>query len=147
MQHADHVGAVVHRDVRLVVDRRLDVRVVGVVVLALDREGGDAVLVDERRGDVVLGRQRVGRAEHDVRAAGLERAHQVRRLGRHVQARRDAVAGERLLGLEPLADRGQHRHLPVGPLDPPHAFGGERQVFDVVSLVVAINRLLILGAG
>ena len=38
VQDADHVGAVVHREVRLVVDRGLDVRVVRVVVLALDRE-------------------------------------------------------------------------------------------------------------
>ena len=92
VQHADHVGAVVHREVRLVVDRSLDVRVVRVVVLALDREDRDVVLLDERRGDVVLRRERVRRAEHDVGAAGLQRAHEVRRLRRHVQARRDAVA-------------------------------------------------------
>ena len=133
VEDADHVGAVVHRQLRLVVDRGLDVRVVGVVVLALDREDGDVVLVDERRGDVVLRRERVRGAEHDVGAARLERAHQVRGLGRHVQARGDAVAGERLLALEPLADRGQHRHLPVGPHDPPHALGRERQVLHVVS--------------
>ena len=100
-------------------------------LIANDR---DAVLLDERRRDVVLGRERVRRAEHDVGAAGLERAHQVRGLGGDVQAGGDAVAGERLLALEALADRGQHRHLPVGPLDPPHALGGERQVLDVVSL-------------
>jgi hypothetical protein len=29
------------------------------------------------------------------------------------------MAGERLLALEPLPDRREHRHLPVGPLDPP----------------------------
>ena len=134
VQDADHVGAVVHRQLRLVVDRRLDVRVVRVVVLALDREGRDVELVDERRGDVVLRRERVRRAQHDVGTARLQRAHQVRRLGRHVQARRDAVAGERLLALEPLADRGQHRHLPVGPHDAPHALGGERQILHVVVL-------------
>ena len=59
---------------------------------------------------------------------------EVRGLGRHVQARGDAVAGQRLLALEALADRGQHRHLPVGPLDAPHALGRERQVLHVVSL-------------
>ena len=107
VEDADHVGAVVHRQLRLVVDRGLDVLVVGVVVLALDREDGDVVLVDERRGDVVLGRERVGRAEHDVRAAGLERAHQVRGLGGHVQAGGDAVAGERLLALR--SARGSRR--------------------------------------
>ena len=38
VENADHVGAVVHRQLRLVVDGRLDVAVVRVVVLALDRE-------------------------------------------------------------------------------------------------------------
>ena len=87
VQNADHVGAVVHRDVRLVIDRSLDVLVVRIVVLALDRERRDPVLLDEGGGDVVLGRERIGRADDDVRSAGLERAHQVRGLGRHVQAR------------------------------------------------------------
>jgi hypothetical protein len=51
-----------------------------------------------------------------------------------VQARRDAVAAERLLFDEPLADRGEHRHLPVGPLDPLLAPRREGEVFDVVAL-------------
>ena len=33
-----------------------------------------------------------------------------------MEARRDAIAGQRLLTLEPLPDRREHRHLPVGPL-------------------------------
>jgi hypothetical protein len=66
VEDADHVGAVVHREVRLVVDGRLDVGVVRVVVLALDREDGHVVLGHERRGDVVLGRERVRGAEDDV---------------------------------------------------------------------------------
>src|SRR5262249_18308846 len=64
----------------------------------------------------------------------LERPHQVRGLARDVQARGDAVAGQRLLLHEAVADRGEHRHLPVGPLDPRDALGGERQILDVVSL-------------
>ncbi len=145
MQDADHVGAVVHRDLRLVVDRGLDVLVVGVVVLALDGEDGDVVLVDERRGDVVLRGQRVRRAEHDVRAAGLQRARQVGGLGGDVQAGRDAVARQRLLGLEALPDRGEHRHLPVGPRDPPHSLGGERQILHVVTLGGCQVNLFSLG--
>ena len=132
VQDADDVGAVVHRQLRLVVDRRLDVRVVRVVVLALDREDRDVVLVDERSRDVVLRRERVGRAEHDVRAARLERAGEVCGLRRHVQAGRDAVAGERLLVLEALADRSEHGHLPVGPLDSPDALGRKCKIFYVV---------------
>ncbi len=116
------------------VDCGLDVAVVRVVVLTLDREDRDPVLVDERRRDVVLRRQRVGRAEDDVCTTSLQSPGEVRRLGGDVQAGRDADARQRLLPLEALADRGEHRHLPVRPLDPPHAFGGERKVLHVVSL-------------
>ncbi len=87
----DQIAAVVHRDLRVRGDHRLDVRVVGRVVFALDRVGGDAVLA-ERRRDVVLRRQRIARAERDRRTAGLQREHQVRGLGGDVQARADAHA-------------------------------------------------------
>ena len=84
VEDADHVGTVVHRQLRLVVDGGLDVAVVGVVVLALDRKDGDVELVDQRGGDLVLSRERVRCAEDDVGAAGLERAHQICGLARHV---------------------------------------------------------------
>ena len=133
VQDADHIGAVVHRDLRLVVDCGLDVRVVRVVVLAVDREDRDVVLLDERRCDIVLRRERIRRAEHDVGAAGLQRASEVRRLGRHVQAGRNAVSGQRLFALEALADRREHGHVAVGPLDPANALLGEPEILDVVS--------------
>ena len=60
---ADQVGAVVHRDVRLVLERRGDVPVVAVLVLALDGVDGDAEILDQAGGDVVLGGQRVGGAQ------------------------------------------------------------------------------------
>ena len=87
---------------------------------------------DERRRDVVLGRQRVARREDDLGAAGLERAHQVGRLGRDVEAGADAQAVERPLALEALADQAQDGHLALGPLDPADALGGEAEVGDVV---------------
>ena len=132
MENTDHVGPIVHRQLRLVVDGRLDMRVVRVVVLAFDREDGNVVFVDERCGDVVLRRQRIRRAKDDVCAAGLQCPHEIRRLRRDVQARRDAVAGERLFLFEALADRGEHRHLPVGPGDSAHALGSERQILHVM---------------
>ena len=64
----------------------------------------------------------------------FERAREVGGLGRDVQAGGDAVAGERLLALEALADRREHRHLPVGPLDPADALGGEGEILHVVAL-------------
>ncbi len=134
VEHADHVGAVVHREVRFVVNGRLDVGVVRVVVLALDGEHGHVVFGYQCRRDVVLRRQRVGRAEDDVRAARLQRPHQVRRLGRDVETGGDAMSGQRLLAVESLPDRREHRHLPVGPLDPSFALLGEGEVFHVVAL-------------
>ena len=125
VQHADDVGAVVHGDVAAMVDGGVDVPVVGRVVLALDGVDAHAVLLDQRRRDVVLGGERVGGAEHHVGAAGLERAHEVGGLGGDVQAGADAHALERLLAREALADGGQHRHLHVGPLDAQHALGRE----------------------
>ena len=110
----------------------VEVGVVGVAVLAAPGERGDPVLGDERGGDVVLGRQRVGRGEHDVGAAGLERPHEVGRLGRDVEARPDAQAGERALALEALADEAQDGHLALGPFDAADALGGEAEVGDVV---------------
>ena len=128
----------------------LEVGVVRVAVLAAPGVDGDAVLGDQRRGDIVLGRQRVGRAQDHVRAAGLERAHQVGGLGRDVQARADAQAVERPLALEALADEAQDGHLALGPLDAADALGGEAEVGHVVggqSLVVAESSGVGLLAG
>ena len=104
VEHADDVGAVVHGDVGAVVDAGVDVLVVGLVVLALDGVDAHAVLLDQRGGHVVLRAQRVAGAEHDVGAAGLQRAHEVGGLGGDVQAGADAHARERLLRVEALAD-------------------------------------------
>ena len=74
-----------------------------------------------------------GFAAHSAvsRAARHQRPDEVRGLGRHVQAGGDPDAVERALGGEALADRAQHRHLPVGPLDAGGAGGGEGGVGDV----------------
>ena len=48
-------------------------------------------------GDVVLGGQRVGRAQHDRCPARLQRAHEYASLRCHVQARADGHAVEWLL--------------------------------------------------
>ena len=132
VEERHEVAAVVHRDLRMRVGDRVEVGVVGVAVLAAAGEGGDAVLGDERRRDVVLRGQRVRGREHDVRPTGLERAHQVGRLGRDVQARPDAQAIERALALEALADQAQDGHLPFRPLDAADAFVGEAEVGHVV---------------
>ena len=83
---ADEVGAVVHRDVRPVLQGGGDVAIVARLVLALDGVDGDAEVLHEAGGHVVLGRQRVGRDQHEVGAAGHQGAGQVGGLGRDVQA-------------------------------------------------------------
>ena len=138
VEHGDKVGAVVHREVGPVLERARDVRVVGVVVLALDGEGGDMVLDRQRGGDRVVGRERIGGAEHDVGPARLQRQHQVGGLAGHVEAGRDAQPGERLLLPEAVADEEQHGHLTGRPVDQSLAFLGQRTV-----LYVAFNRLQI----
>ncbi len=117
MDAAHDIRAVVHGDLRLVVDRSVDVRVVGLSVLALDGVGADTVLRHERRGDVILCRKRVARAQHDVSATGLERAHQVSGFCGDMQACRDAQSLKRLLCLKALADAGEYGHVLVGPFD------------------------------
>ena len=59
VQDGDQVGAVVHGELRLVIDRRHDVRVVGVAVLALDGENRNVVVANQTGGHVILRGKRV----------------------------------------------------------------------------------------
>src|SRR3990170_1864120 len=127
VEQAHHVAAVVHRDLRSSVEHRPDVTEVGFVVLALDRLRRHAGLAQRGR-DIVLRRERIRGAERDVGPPGLQRQHQVRGLGRHVQARAHPNALERPLLLEPLADEREYRHLAVRPLDPLTSLLGQAQI-------------------
>ena len=127
----DEVGAVVHRELRARGEDRLDVPV---------------VLFDQRGGGLVLRRQRIGRAQRELGAAGLEREHQDRSLRGHVQARAESDPLERLLLREPLADLAQHRHRLLGPFDPEPPVAGEREVLDVV-LDHGASSFLVLQRG
>ena len=72
VEQRHEVAAVVHRDVRVRVGDGVEMRVVRVALSSpRTRERADAVAGDERRRDVVLGRERVRRAERDLGAAGL----------------------------------------------------------------------------
>ena len=146
MEQADHVGAVVHGDLRMEVDDRVDVAVVGVVVLTLDGVGGDAVLGHEGRRDVVLSGERVGGAEAELGATGGERAHEAGGLARHVQAGADANTLERLLLGEALADLGQHRHFLLSPLDPQYPARREGQIFHIMVDHYATPSVVLLAS-
>ena len=132
VQRAHQVGAVIHRDVRLEIERGLDVVVVGGVVLALDGVDRHFIVRDQCGGHVVLRRKRVGCDQHHIGAAGLQHAHQVRGLAGDVQTRRDAQPVQRALFGEPLLDQIQHRHLARRPLHPKAALLCQVDVFDVV---------------
>jgi hypothetical protein len=75
VEHRDQVGAIVHGELRFVVDRGHDVAVVAVVVLALDGENGNVVIADETGGHVILRGQRVRRAQRHVGAAVAQGNH------------------------------------------------------------------------
>src|SRR5207237_8208554 len=70
VQLADQIAAVVHRHLRPVVERRLDVAEVGLPILALDGEDADA-LVTQRGRYVVLSAGRIRGAERYLPAACL----------------------------------------------------------------------------
>ena len=142
VEDGDEVGAIVHGDVRLVIDGGEDVVVVSVVVLALDGEDGNVVVADQAGGDVVLRGKRIGGAEHDVGAAVAQADGQVRGLGGDVQAGRDANAFQRLVLDEFLADNLQHLHGLVRPLDALLAQIGQFQALDV-----AVNLWLLTYAS
>ena len=110
-----------------------DVVVVGGVVFPLDGVDRHAVIGDERRGRVVLGRERVGGAEEKVRSSRREGASEVRGLGGDVETRRQSRAGEGLLLLESLPDLAQHRHARLGPFDLELPGRREREVPDVMA--------------
>src|SRR5277367_1730158 len=69
VEDGDEIGAVVHGDVRLMIDGGEDVVVIGVVILTLDGVDRDALIADQAGGNIILGRQRVRGAKHYVGAA------------------------------------------------------------------------------
>ena len=86
VQNIHQVGAIVHGDVRLVIDGRQDVLVISLVVLALDGEHRDVVVAHQAGGHIVLGRQRIGGAQYHVRPTITQADRQICGLGSDVQA-------------------------------------------------------------
>jgi microcompartment protein CcmK/EutM len=96
-------------------------------------------LIDKRRGDVILGRERIRRACDHFGTARLQSAEQVGGLAGDVQARAHPLALERLLLGKSLSQTAQHRHLLVGPFDSLAAGLGESEVVDVEVAAVAVG--------
>src|SRR5690606_2234151 len=83
-------------------------------------------------GDVILGRERVGRAEDDIGAAGLERDREIGGLGRDVEAGGETMAGKRLLTGEALTDLPEYGHLALRPFGAEAPLVGEGEIANVV---------------
>ena len=81
---ANKVGAIVHRDVGLMVQGGPNVLVVGIVVLTLDGENRNLIVIDQSRSDIVLRAQRVAGAQDNIRSTSLQSPSQIGRLGRYV---------------------------------------------------------------
>ena len=92
--------------------------VIALRILAMHGEGGNPIFGDQRRGHVVLSRQRVGCAEPDVRTTLFKRDRQVRRFRCHVQARSDTLPNEGTFRRKALSNETEDRHLSGSPLDP-----------------------------
>src|SRR6266850_4103900 len=67
-EHGDEIRAVVHSELRLVLQSSAQVRIVGVIVLALDGKRGDVVVAIQRCGHFVLRRKWIGGAQHHIGA-------------------------------------------------------------------------------
>src|SRR5829696_4849831 len=104
--------------------------VIRLVFFAFDGKDRYAVL-DERRRDVVLGRQRIARAEACACATGLESKGQVCGLGGDMGADHNANTVKRPLSVEPISYLPQYRHLSRRPVDSLPAFGGAAGIFGI----------------
>ena len=62
VQNTDQVRAIIHRDVRLVIERGKNVAVISVIVLAFNGKNCDAVIAHQRSRNVILRRKRIRRA-------------------------------------------------------------------------------------
>ena len=80
------IRAVIHGDVRFVIDRGHDVLVVRIVVLAFDGKHRNPLITHQAGGNIILSGERIRRAQDHIRAAIAQTNRQVRRLRRNVQA-------------------------------------------------------------
>jgi hypothetical protein len=139
VKQADEVGPIVHRDRRTALEHGAQMTVVCVAIFAVNGERRNAVLIDQRGRNVILGRERIRRAREHFGAARLERAEQVGGLAGDMQAGAHALALERQFLCESLAQAAQDRHLLVGPFDSFAAGLGESEIVYVEVAAVAVG--------
>lgn len=105
MQDTHGIGAIVHGQLRPMLDGLVDMAVVGLIVLTLDGKDWHAVLDHQRRGCFILRAQGVAGTQPRIRSTSLERAHKVGRLGSHVQTGGNPNAFQRLFPLKAFTNK------------------------------------------
>ncbi len=130
----NQVGAVVHRDLRLVIDRRQDVAVIRVVVLALDGEDGNVVIAHQAEA-ATSSCVDSGFEAHSTTSAPPSRRQMARFAVSAVTCRQaeTRMPCQRLVLDEFLADDLQHFHGLVRPLD---AFLAQIRQFNVLDVAI-----------
>ena len=86
-------------------------------VLAFYSEYGNAVVLHETRGNVVLRGERVRGAERHLCPAGLQRYHEIRGLCGDVEAGGEPMPFKRLILLKLFLHLCKYRHVLSGPCD------------------------------
>ena len=114
---SDQIRAIVHGELRFVVQSGIEVPVVRLIVFALDGKNRNPVIAHQAGGNVILSRERIGSTKDHIGAAIAQGDHQVRRLAGDVETGGNANALERLVLDEFLADELQNLHGLIGPLD------------------------------
>jgi len=71
MDDTHQIRAVIHGDVRLVIEGGLQMIVIGGVVFALDGVDRDFVIGDQRGGNIILSRERIGGAQDNISTTDL----------------------------------------------------------------------------
>jgi hypothetical protein len=131
VQRVDQVAAVVDDQVGSGAQGLLEVAVVAAAVHPGPGEDRDAMVHGQRRRDVVLGGQRIGRGQRHRRAARPQQPRHHRGFRGDVQAGRDGQPAEGPGGGEAVHEARHQRHGPFGVLDADAALGGEGGVRDL----------------
>jgi hypothetical protein len=109
----------------------LDVPVVRLVVLTFYRVGGDAVLTDQRSGNVVLSAEGVAGAQDYISASLFKGNGQVGSLTGHVQTGRKSQARQWLFFGEAAFNQTQNAHLALRPHYSIYSGFRQGQVLDI----------------
>ncbi len=131
MNGGHQVGPVIEGYLRLMIQRRAYVLIVGFLIFALDGVDRDAES-HQGSGHVVLCAQRVGGAESDIGSSIFKRQRQIGRLGGDMETPRDSYPFQRFFSGESLPDRPNHRHLTGCPVDAHLPLLCQRKVFDII---------------